>query len=386
MTALDLVLVVVLLLSAGAGYRIGFLVRAAGLGGFVAGLALSIGVVPLVTRLLDPRTLGGALTTTALTVVVCVLSGMVAMQMWAWRLRQQISDERLRLLDRVGGGTIGVVGALVFVWITAPLAGMIPGPAAVAVRQSVVVRTVTEIMPTDANPLAALQTLLADSRFPEVFTDLAGVQSDGPPPVAPGLPRTVTDTATASALKIEVDGCGARYVGSGWVVDRDLVVTSAHVVAGADAVVVRRPDGTRLDAVPVVLDDDRDLALLAVADLDLAPLPRGTATTGEAAVTLGHPRGQDALRVAPARVDERIAATGRDIYGLDETRRSILVLAATLQQGDSGAAVVDADGAVIGTVFAISPSDPDTAYALSDTELQAVLDAPRTPGDTGRCS
>ncbi|MFT5563850.1 MAG: hypothetical protein ACI970_000566, partial [Myxococcota bacterium] len=38
------------------------------------------------------------------------------------------------------------------------------------------------------------------------------------------------------------------------------------------------------------------------------------------------------------------------------------------------------------TVFAISPDDRGTAYALSNTELRSVLGAPRDPGNTGRCA
>jgi S1-C subfamily serine protease len=84
-------------------------------------------------------------------------------------------------------------------------------------------------------------------------------------------------------------------------------------------------------------------------------------------------------------VERTITAVGRDIYGADRVERQVVVLGARLQQGDSGAAVVDADGTVIGTVFAVSPDDRDTAYALATSEVRAALDAPRSPGATGRC-
>jgi len=52
-------------------------------------------------------------------------------------------------------------------------------------------------------------------------------------------------------------------------------------------------------------------------------------------------------------------------------------LAASLLQGDSGAPVADAEGRVVATAFAIAPDVETTAYAVSDSELDAVLDAPR---------
>jgi hypothetical protein len=35
--------------------------------------------------------------------------------------------------------------------------------------------------------------------------------------------------------------------------------------------------------------------------------------------------------------------------------------------------------------FAVAPDRPATAYALSDAELRAVLDAPRVSGAGGAC-
>jgi hypothetical protein len=64
------------------------------------------------------------------------------------------------------------------------------------------------------------------------------------------------------------------------------------------------------------------------------------------------------------------------------------VLASRLAPGDSGGALVDAKGDVIGMAFAIDPGRKATAYALTDREIRAVLGAARrhtTPVDTGRC-
>ena len=51
----------------------------------------------------------------------------------------------------------------------------------------------------------------------------------------------------------------------------------------------------------------------------------------------------------------------------------MLVLAADLQPGDSGSALIDPDGDVVGVVFAIALDRPGVAYALAMSELEAVL-------------
>lgn len=386
MTLLDLALLATVVLSAVAGFRMGFLVRAAGLGGVAVGLVLSALFVPAVIDLVSPRTVRGSIAVTGLLVVVATVVAMVVLQTAAMRVRRRIAETGWRPVDATAGAVTGLVGALVFVWFAAPLAAMVPGPLAREVRNSTVVAVVTELGPRTANPLAALGTLLADTRFPEVFTDLAPAPSTGLPPADLPLGPDVVASASASAVKLEVLGCGSAYTGSGWVVADDLVVTNAHVVAGAEGLLVRLPDGSRLEGEVVVFDDDRDLALVAVDRLGLAPLPRGPADPGDETAVFGHPRGQEQLRIAPARVARTLPALGRDVYGLDRTERQVVVLAAELAQGDSGSPVVDVDGRVIGTVFAISPDDAGTAYALADAELDAVLGAPRRPGDAGRCA
>ena len=69
-----------------------------------------------------------------------------------------------------------------------------------------------------------------------------------------------------------------------------------------------------------------------------------------------------------------------------EHRRQILVLAAALEPGDSGGALVDTGGRVVGVAFAVAPDRPATAYALDSAELRAALAAPRgAQVTTGPC-
>jgi S1-C subfamily serine protease len=85
-------------------------------------------------------------------------------------------------------------------------------------------------------------------------------------------------------------------------------------------------------------------------------------------------------------VQQEVDAVGRDLYDSHTTHRDVFVLASVLHPGDSGGALVDRAGAVIGVAFAIAPDKPATAYALSTRELTADLSRPRGPAvATGPC-
>jgi S1-C subfamily serine protease len=230
---------------------------------------------------------------------------------------------------------------------------------------------------------------LIGSDAPEVFAELDPGHAAGPAPSTSPLGVAVTTRVLASTVKVEGEACGRIYEGSGFAVASDLIVTNAHVVAGeghGDTDVLL-PSGRRLPATVVMFDPDIDLALLEVTSLGESPLSVDVPHTGTVGAVFGHPEGQDEVAVAPARVVLEEVAVGRDLYGVHTTKRDVLVLAAVLAHGDSGGPLVNPAGQVIGVAFAISADQPDTAYALSSSELDAALVEARTPGgaSTGSC-
>ena len=166
----------------------------------------------------------------------------------------------------------------------------------------------------------------------------------------------------------------------------ETIVTNAHVVAGVDRPTVIRADGRQLNATVQVFDPARDLAVLRVPGLGQAALEIGSAEVGTEGAVFGYPGGQRELEITPARIENQLNAVGRDLYGTSTTRREVFILSARVEPGDSGEALTDAEGVVVGVAFAIAPDRPSTAYALTSEELNAVLAVPR-PGavDTGPC-
>ena len=62
------------------------------------------------------------------------------------------------------------------------------------------------------------------------------------------------------------------------------------------------------------------------------------------------------------------------------------MLASDLAPGDSGAAMIDTQGSVVGIAFAVAPDKPGVAYALALDEVRAVLAGDLSSEvDTGDC-
>jgi S1-C subfamily serine protease len=206
-----------------------------------------------------------------------------------------------------------------------------------------------------------------------VFDSLQPSPDLGAPPAAISLDPALVTQVAASTVKVEAEACDRIQDGSGAVVGDGLVATNAHVVAGAEeVVVVRGDDGERIDAAVVAFDPDRDLAVLSAPDVDRPALPiTDIEIRGEGAV-FGYPAGGP-LDVSPFVVGDEVRARGTDIYDRRPTVRDVLVLSARLAPGDSGAALVNGRGEVVGVAFAIAPDRSDVAYALTAEEVESVL-------------
>jgi S1-C subfamily serine protease len=290
-----------------------------------------------------------------------------------------------RPLDRVAGGLAGVGGLVVVLWLLLPTMADVPGTASRLARGSAAARAIDDLTPPPPDALQALRRVVGEHRFPQVFSALRPAPDVGPPPAESGLAPAVAAAVAASTVRVEGTSCGLVQEGSGFVAEAGIVATNAHVVAGQERTEVIAAGDRRVAAEVVAFDPDRDLALLAVPDLAAPPLPTGDVAEGGTGAVFGHPGG-GGLEVSPFALQQRVEAVGRDIYDQRDTRRSVLVLAADLAPGDSGAAVVDAAGGLVGVAFAIAPDQSGTAYALDLSELAAVLDAPRRPGaGTGPC-
>ena len=353
------------------------------------GLALGVTVAGL---LLPPilRSLDSAGPAQLLLVTVGVLLGMAFVgqatgMLIGSKLHATLPGASVRSADRAAGTVAGVVGVAVAVWVLMPLMADVPGWFATQSRSSTIAQLVDDTFPEPPDTVDTLRRLVGEDQFPRVFDALEPTPDLGPPPTSTNIPQPVVDAVVPSTVKVEGAACDRIQEGSGFVVGDGLVVTNAHVVAGEDATTIQRSDGTEVRATVVAFDPNRDLAVLSAPDLDRPALWRSTIAEGGVGAAFGHPGGGP-LRAAPFKVGEVTEATGTDIYDRNRSTRDVLILAADLQPGDSGSALVDPEGRAVGVVFAIALDRPGVAYALQMSEVDAVLATDLTREvDTGPC-
>jgi serine protease Do len=148
---------------------------------------------------------------------------------------------------------------------------------------------------------------------------------------------------------------GFTNVGSGVVTDAaGIVVTNNHVVAGADKVVVRLPDGTELRAEEIRTDRLSDLAVLRVeTDAKLKPAKLGDSDAleiGDWVIAIGSPFELEATVSAGI-----ISGKRRPIARIE--RGLLLQTDAAINPGNSGGPLVNLDGEVVGISTAIATNN-----------------------------
>lgn len=388
MNLLDLVILVAAAAAAVGGYRLGFTTRAISWLGMLVGIVAAARATGPVARAMEGASSGRlALTGVAMLVAGAFLGQAVGLLIGN-QLQLAIPEGRAQRVDRAGGAVMGVVGVAAVVWLLTPSLAQVQGEVARLTRTSAIARALDDLLPEAPPSLRDLEGLVG-ADLPAVLADLEPAPDLGDPPAATGLSQAMAEQVAASTVRVESAGCRQRQTGSGSVLGPDLVVTNAHVVAGADEVgVALQPGGELLQARVVAFDSARDLAVLSVPGIGRPVLPVVEAELGDEGAVFGYPGGGD-LTLSPFAVGDIRTASGRDIYGDEGTSRELLFLAATLHPGDSGAAVVDQDGSVVGVAFAIAPDRSDVAYALTAGEVAAVLDevdpAGEATADTGPC-
>ena len=158
--------------------------------------------------------------------------------------------------------------------------------------------------------------------------------------------------------------CSRQVEGSGFVYGAQRVMTNAHVVAGVQSPRVVL-GASQLPARVVLFDPDRDVAVLAVPDLDRPALAfSAPAAPGANAIVAGYPE-DGPFSAVPARVRNRQFARGPDIYSQGTVTRDIYAVRAKVLPGNSGGPLLATDGRVYGVVFAAATDDADTGYALT---------------------
>lgn len=167
-----------------------------------------------------------------------------------------------------------------------------------------------------------------------------------------------------------------RALGSGVIVSADgYILTNYHVVDGAENIKVDLNDNRTLDAKVVGTDQPSDLALLKVNASDLPVLPLGDSDrvrVGDVALAVGNPLG-----VGQTVTMGIISAKGRATGLSNGSFEDFLQTDAPINQGNSGGALVNTNGELIGInsqIMSRTGGNVGIGFAIPSNMAKSVMD------------
>jgi S1-C subfamily serine protease len=369
----DVVLIVLALVFALSGFRQGLLVSATSILGFLGGAVLGAQLSGPVAERID-----GSSVTRVFAALVVVLAAALLGQILAGAvgraIRGRVTWEPAKMVDSVAGAVLSATAVLLVAWMVAsPLASSPFPQVSSQVRQSALVQAVDRAVPDGVRTVYDTLRDAIDRRgLPDVLDPLTPTQvRDVEAPDQALLNSPVVASVEGSVVKISgiAPSCSRQIDGSGFVYAPERVMTNAHVLAGVSDPVVLA-EGDEFDAVPVYVDEEIDVAVLAVPGLDTVPLSftAAPADAGDDAIIMGYPGGGPFF-VGPARVRDRGEISGPDFRNSQTVVRDVYALFGTVRAGNSGGPLFAPDGSVLGVVFASAIDDPDTGYALTGPQV-----------------
>jgi putative serine protease PepD len=177
-------------------------------------------------------------------------------------------------------------------------------------------------------------------------TAVAVTESDSLAPVAAKV--------SPSIVTVLIDGANESALGSGVVLRADgLILTNNHVISSGGTVSVRLADGRTVPARVVAADTTHDLALVQATGVSgLTPATFGaddSVAVGDTVLAFGAPLGLEGTVTSGI-----VSALDRAVGTGTERLTGLLQTDAPINEGNSGGALVDTSGDVIGINVAIA--------------------------------
>lgn len=173
-------------------------------------------------------------------------------------------------------------------------------------------------------------------------------------------------------------------LGTGFIIRPDgVIVTNAHVVAGATTISVMLRDGTTYPARIVGTDETNDLAVLQVKASGLPVAPLGDSDNllvGEWAVAIGNPYGFMLGNSEPSVTAGVISGTGRNLVARGEGPSAyfdMIQTDASINPGNSGGPLINASGEVIGvnsSIYSTSGGSIGLGFAIPINRARRVAE------------
>jgi len=174
----------------------------------------------------------------------------------------------------------------------------------------------------------------------------------------------VAARVSPSIVTVLIDSANESALGSGVVLTADgLILTNNHVISSGGTVSVRLSDGRTLPAKVVAADATHDLALVQATDVSgLTPATFGTddsVAVGDTVLAFGAPLGLEGTVTSGI-----VSALDREVDAGSEKLTGLLQTDAAINQGNSGGALVDTAGNVIGINVAIATASDESTGSV----------------------
>ena len=365
MTRVDWIAVGIAAISAFGGLRRGLIATALSLAGLAAGAVIGARLAPhlLHNGSSSPYTpLAGLVGATVGAMVVQTVASFAGAS-----LRKALFVlPPLRMLDSLGGLVAGAAVGFVVVWVLAAVITQVPGQP--KLRNEVLGSRIVQ----ELNRLAPPRSVLRAFNRIDPLPSIAGPAPPATPPDTRALNSARVRSARPSVVRITGIACGFGVEGSGWVAKPNIVVTAAHVVAGAKGI---RAQGH--EATPLVVDRRQDVAILRVPGLKAPALPLVDPHDGDSVAILGFPE-NGPFDARPGRV----GATA-DVL-VKGSLREVTAVSGLVRHGNSGGPAVNEAGEVELTVFA-ARIGARAGYGIPAAPVRQDLARARKPVSTGSC-
>jgi serine protease DegS len=243
-----------------------------------------------------------------------------------------------------------------------------PGPAAAPVSAP----------PAQQVPSTQVAYIPRERELRTSFAD--AVSRAGPAVVNIYTARVVSSAPTVGSSLLRQNPAQVRQrvegsLGSGVILDQEgHLVTNHHVIQGADQIRVQLADGRVATPTIVGTDPDTDLAVLRVDLTDPPVMPMGRSNelrAGDVVLAIGNPFG-----LSQTVTQGIVSATGRGRLGVTDFEDFIQTDAA-INFGNSGGALINADGELIGintAVLAQTLGTDGISFAIPVNMVRGVMD------------
>lgn len=216
---------------------------------------------------------------------------------------------------------------------------------------------ITSAVASVAPAVVTVQTTMVQRVNPDVFSQMFGARPTTR--VTPGL-------------------------GTGFIVRGDgVIVTNAHVIAGADTISVMLRDGQIYPAERLGVDETNDIAVIKIDAKNLPVVKVGNSSSlvvGEWSIAIGNPYGFLLGNSEPSVTAGVISGVGRNLIERSEGPQQyydMIQTDASINPGNSGGPLANADGEVIGvnsSIYSNSGGSVGLGFAIPINRVMRIVD------------